>query len=99
MEILMFFAQIISRLFLPAISLVFAIIFLKGVNWVSFPYKNSEQKQRLQEKYDFVRINRHFVAPFFLSQAVWISATQLTSLPCQPSKFDKNYFPCYNRIN
>ncbi|MCL1997307.1 MAG: hypothetical protein FWG65_00895 [Turicibacter sp.] len=84
MEILMFFAQVISRLLLPAVSLVFAVIFLKGNNWVSFPHIGLEQKQRLQEEYDFVQINRHFIAPFFLLQAVWIGATQLTSLMNNP---------------
>ena len=57
-----------------------AIIYLKGVNWVSFSYRNPEEKQRLKEEYDFVRINRRFGGSLYLALAVWLTFGRFISM-------------------
>ncbi|MCL1986480.1 MAG: hypothetical protein FWG64_00705 [Firmicutes bacterium] len=80
MEILIFFAQVILPLLGAAVSLALAVIFRKGVNWVTLIYANPQEKQRLQEEYDFVRINQHFLGNLCLSFATWLTIIALSSV-------------------
>ena len=73
LDTLLFFVTGPLQWLIIAACWIVAIIYLKGVDWVSFAYKNPEEKQQLKEEYDFVRINRHFGGSFYLSMAVWLT--------------------------
>ncbi|MCL1986476.1 MAG: hypothetical protein FWG64_00685 [Firmicutes bacterium] len=80
LDALLFFASVLRWIFAVAAWIV-AIIHLKGcINGVMFSYANLEEKQQLQEEYDFVRINRHFGGSFYLSLALWLTFNALGSI-------------------
>ncbi|MCL1986479.1 MAG: hypothetical protein FWG64_00700 [Firmicutes bacterium] len=82
MEILMFFANIVPLLPLLGLipTVILGIIFLKGCNWVTFPYVGLKEKQRLQQEYDFVPINRLFGAILYLPQTVLLTVAFVTNM-------------------
>ena len=80
LDALLFFASVLRWIFAVAAWIV-AIIHLKGcINGVMFSYANLEEKQQLQEEYDFVRINRHFGGSHYLSMAVWLTFSLFISM-------------------